>query len=382
MSTSAPRAAARFTGGSRPAPSSALNVLLTCDVHGGIWTHALELARALCAPGHRVCLAVMGGRLDPHRAREAAGIPGLMLEVGPFALEWMDSPWADVDRAGEWLLGLERRERPDVVHLNGYAHAALPFRAPVIVGAHSCVCSWWRAVHGTAAPAAWDAYRARVRAGLDGTDWLVAPTLAMLRALAREHGPLPPSRVIHNGIAPGPFASVLDPEPLVVACGRWWDEAKNLRVLADLDLPWRLERIGPVEHPDGSNPPSGRVAATGSLPRAQVAQRMARASILVHPPLYEPFGLVPLEAALAGCALVLADLPSLRELWHGAAVFVDPRDRADVRTAILSLIRDRPRRDRLVRAGRARAHALNASGMADGYLRTYAEASRARSGAA
>ena len=33
------------------------------------------------------------------------------------------------------------------------------------------------------------------------------------------------------------------------------------------------------------------------------------------PARYEPFGLSILEAALSGCALVLGDLPSLRELW-------------------------------------------------------------------
>ena len=33
--------------------------------------------------------------------------------------------------------------------LNAYVHAALPFGRPVLVVAHSCVTSWWRAVHET-----------------------------------------------------------------------------------------------------------------------------------------------------------------------------------------------------------------------------------------
>ena len=37
---------------------------------------------------------------------------------------------------------------------------------------------------------------------------------------------------------------------------------------------------------------------------------------------YEPFGLAVLEAAHAGCALVLSDIPTFRELWQGAASFV------------------------------------------------------------
>ena len=72
--------------------------------------------------------------------------------AAPFALEWMKDPWADVDRAGAWLLALESQLHPDVVHLNGFCHAALPWRAPVVTVAHSCVCSWWRSVHGVQAP--------------------------------------------------------------------------------------------------------------------------------------------------------------------------------------------------------------------------------------
>ena len=52
----------------------------------------------------------------------------------------------------------------------------------------------------------------------------------------------------------------------------------------------------------------------------------ARAAVFAAPARYEPFGLGILEAALSGCALVLGDIASLRELWDGAAEFVDPDD--------------------------------------------------------
>ena len=38
------------------------------------------------------------------------------------------------------------------------------------------------------------------------------------------------------------------------------------------------------------------------------------------------FGFSVLEAALSGCALVLGDIPSLREIWGDAALFVPPDD--------------------------------------------------------
>ena len=54
---------------------------------------------------------------------------------------------------------------------------------------------------------------------------------------------------------------------------------------------------------------------------------MARAAIYALPARYEPFGLTALEAGLSGCALVLGDIPSLREVWGETACFVPPDDR-------------------------------------------------------
>ena len=64
----------------------------------------------------------------------------------------------------------------------------------------------------------------------------------------------------------------------------------------------------------------------GVLPHEKLQRQLESASIFAHPALYEPFGLAVLEAARARCCLVLSDIPTLRELWAGAAVFIDPRD--------------------------------------------------------
>ena len=62
------------------------------------------------------------------------------------------------------------------------------------------------------------------------------------------------------------------------------------------------------------------------MPSDELVRSYGDASIFALPARYEPFGLSILEAALSGCALVLGDLPSLRELWTGAAMFVPPDD--------------------------------------------------------
>ena len=56
------------------------------------------------------------------------------------------------------------------------------------------------------------------------------------------------------------------------------------------------------------------------MPEA-LAVEMERAAVYALPARYEPFGLSALEAGLAGCALVLGDVPSLREVWGGAALY-------------------------------------------------------------
>jgi glycosyltransferase involved in cell wall biosynthesis len=80
---------------------------------------------------------------------------------------------------------------------------------------------------------------------------------------------------------------------------------------------------------------------------------------------------MPLEAALQGCALVLSDVPTLRELWEGAAVFVPPRDAEAWRTALRMLLDETPRRRRLAEAARARAGSFRPERQAEEMLRVY-----------
>jgi glycosyltransferase involved in cell wall biosynthesis len=349
-------------------------ILMTADTVGGVWTYALDLARALAERGVAVSLATMGARLTRGQWEEARAAPRLEVFASAYRLEWMAEPWEDVARAGKWLRRLEEQVRPDVVHLNGYAHAALPWCAPTVVVGHSCVLSWWEAVHGEAAPPEWDRYRAAVRRGLRAADLVVAPSGAMLEALERHYGPLPAVRVIPNGRHPSLFAPGAK-EELVLSVGRLWDQAKNTAALAAVarELPWPVYLAGEEKHPDGGAARHDGVRLLGRLTPPELAPWFARAAVYALPARYEPFGLSALEAALAGCALVLGDIPSLREVWGDAAVFVPPDDTAALREALLGLMRDGERRSRLAARARARAQRYTPGRMADGYLGAYRE---------
>jgi glycogen synthase len=348
-------------------------VLITTDTLGGVWHYAVELARALVARGVRVALASMGAPVTASQRAQLTGLPTLTLRESSFKLEWMQHAWDDVDRAGDWLLALEREFAPDLVHLNQFAFGTLPFAAPTLLVAHSCVLSWWRAVHGENAPPSWDEYRRRVSRGLAGAGRVAAPTRSMLESLADNYGYARDALVLANGRSAERFRPA-PKQPFVFAAGRFWDAAKNLAALQAVAplLPWPVRVAGATAHPDGGSALPTQLHCLGELPAEELARQMADAAIYALPARYEPFGLSVLEAGLSGCALVLGDIPSLRETWGPAASYVAPDDYPALGAALCRLIEQPAERDRLGAAARARALGFTTAQMADGYLAAYA----------
>ena len=130
--------------------------------------------------------------------------------------------------------------------------------------------------------------------------------------------------------------------------------------------------LGETTAPHGASFAPRHLRVHGRLERAQVDAWMRAASVYVAPSRYEPFGLAPLEAANHGCALVLSDLPTFRELWGGCAAFVPPGD-AEALAGLLAELRDDPARvAALGAAARRRAvRRYTAARMAGEYLALY-----------
>jgi len=350
-------------------------ILMTADAVGGVWTYALELARGVGEAGVEVCLATMGPRPTPEQREAASQIPNLRVFESDYKLEWMQEPWQEVDAAAEWLLALEDRLQPDLVQLNGYVHGNLGWNAPVVVAAHSCVLSWWRAVKGEAVPGEWDEYRRRVGRGLHAADMVVAPTTAMLEAVERHYGELDRTRVIYNGRDSRDFAPGAKKE-LIFAAGRLWDEAKNVAAIERIasELSWPVLIAGDAAEPDvarGGAAPFSGAKFLGKLDQQSMRRHLGQAAIFAAPAKYEPFGLCALEAALSGCALVLGDIPSQRELWDGVALFVDPDDSAGLSEALELLSKNSWMRNELAWRARERAQRYSTTRMTESYLDLY-----------
>jgi glycogen synthase len=351
-------------------------VLMTTDTVGGVWTFTMELAREFGRRGVEVVMAALGGEPSAQQWAEAKAVPSLCVLPSNFKLEWMQEPWDDVTDSGKWLLRLERDYRPDVIHLNSFGHGSLPWRAPAVLTAHSCVPSWWEAVKQEAAPDEWDRYRTLVSKSLYGVGQVTAPSSAMAAALSRHYG-IKDCRVIPNGRDPNLFRP-LAKEPIILSAGRIWDEAKNIAAVAGVagSLPWPVYIAGETRHPDGGAANLERCEVLGRLTTSDLAQWMARAAIFVLPARYEPFGLSVLEAGLSGCALVLGDIASLREVWGNAAIYVAPNDRDGLMWAVRSLIEGTELRSEMSLRSYQRALMFSPAATAERYLEAYSSAGK------
>jgi glycosyltransferase involved in cell wall biosynthesis len=352
-------------------PRRPLRVMMTTDAVGGVWIYASTLARALCRRGLEVSLVTLGPAPRPDQLDSIAEIPGLTLETTDLALEWIDPEGMDFQRATDRLLTIEDRVGPDVVHLNSYREAMSAWRTPVIVVAHSCVRSWWLACRGEEpSEPRWSTYMENVYAGLSAATRWLAPTRSFRNTVAELYEPESAGLVIPNGIEqqlPGTRK-----QRFILAAGRQWDEAKNLSMLRRVAsrVPWPIQTNGPIDicRDDG-----GQAEPSNELSHPVLLEAMRRASILASPAVYEPFGLTILEGAAAGCALVLSDIETLRELWDGAALFVEARDEAAWQAALTSLTRDDAMREYLQKRAADRAQSFTLDVTVDAYVKLYLE---------
>ncbi len=348
-----------------------MRILMTTDCVGGVWSYATTLSDALVERGIDVTLAVTGGPLSLAQRRQASRVD---LRHRPLKCEWMQPPLEDVAEAGAWLAGLAKDLKPDLVHLNDFAHGKRDFgTAAKVVVAHSDVYSWHAAVQGQSPGEAWEPYRVAVLAGLKGADAVVAPTQAVLDGMTAALGKFNAASgvVIPNAVAE--FEASADREPFILTAGRVWDEAKNVKLLAEAaaSVSWPVKVAGDASHPDGGAAAFEQVELLGPMPNAKLRALMASAGLYVLPAKYEPFGLSAVEAGLAGCPLVLGDIASLRDVWGDAATFV-PTDDAEVLGQTLQrLIASDDERQRLGQAARERAQTFTVERQVTSYLELY-----------
>ena len=379
-------------------------------IEGGLARHVRKLAENLAAQDVDVHVLARGREESPaeeemdgvliHRVRE----PERPRELGEF-VTWIERMNADM-----LAVGVEVGDRYDfdVVHGHDWLvasagdHLANRFRAPFVVTIHATEYGRHQGyvdkhpqsyIHGVEQ---WMANRA---------DRLITCS-AYMREHAADIFGMEESRisVIPNGIDPSELVPVDDldtlrarfaepDEKLVLLVGRLVYE-KGFQLALEA-LPGLIERLGKV-----------RFIIAGSGTAEQELRRQAHdlgldehgtflgwigddvlhslyriADLTVVPSIYEPFGLVALEAMASGCPCLVADTGGLREVVPNEDVGLrfrsrDPRSLGQMAERLLT---DEELRDRLVAEASEHVLSFDWADVARQVAQVYAEVCESRS---
>lgn len=349
-------------------------VLMTADTVDGMWRYSVTLAGALAHRDWQVLLAAFGPAPDHGQRAEIEVLDGVKLVATDLSLDRAGAERRSMEAAAVTLAEIARRESCDLVHLNTpMLAAAVNWPVPVIGVAHGCLSTWWaRARAGERdRDMAWR--RQMMLEGLVACDRLIAPTLAFADELASACAVDRPIEVVYNGTLPHLPAGLGRGDPFVFTAGRLWDEVENLALLdvvaARLQEPFLA--AGPSKGPRGQQARIDHLRVLGQLSERAMRAHLARRPVFVSAAVFEPFSLAVLEAAHAGCPLVLSDIASFHELWGGAATFIDAGDEDGYVEAIETLLRDAGLRHRLGNAARCRAMDYSVKAMADAMVTQY-----------
>jgi glycogen synthase len=313
-----------------------MQILITADTVGGVWTYAQELVSGLLRRGHGVTLVSLGSLPSAEQTSWAKRLSGLDYRPTAYRLEWMQDSEKDVKDSSRYLRDLVAEVDPDVLHLNQYCYGDLSCDVPRIVVAHSDVVSWWVAVHGQEPEStSWmDWYRRTVEAGLQGAHFIVAPSQSMMNGLKQHYAFRSANTVIHNGRSPELFEPGCHKEDFALSVGRVWDKGKQVNILATGKKALPVYIAGYEDEPGSHSTQDTALKCMGAQTHQQLRDLYARAAMYVATSRYEPFGLAPVEAALSRCALLLNDIPTFRELWGDCACYFPSNDAQGLAEAI------------------------------------------------
>lgn len=352
-----------------------INILMTTDTVGGVWTYSMELCRAM--QPYNVFFSVVSLGEYPSKAQleEVKKTTNIQLFPTNYKLEWMQNPWKDLYRTRKKLSYLYSALKPDLFHFNNFIQKEKKWNRPSATVYHSCVQSWWKAVNGCKPPVEWDNYKRLVKKALDTTDRIIFPSDSIRKEALDIYDLNGNAEVIFNGRNLENNSSE-SKENFILCCGRIWDEAKNLSVLCEIasEIEWPVYVAGDSRPPKGNKDVSLKnIRFLGKLDAREMEYWFSRASIYVNPAKYEPFGLAVLEAASAGCALVLSSISTLHELWRDNALFFDPDKPSDLKQKLQFLINNKNQREDFQQKAQSASKRFSLENFAENYKNLYVD---------
>jgi glycosyltransferase involved in cell wall biosynthesis len=262
-----------------------------------------------------------------------------------------------------WLPVLARRRRAAVLHA---PNCFLPLMRPCpgVVTIHDLAFEAWPGDFSSVTGAK---FRVMTRLAARSAQRIICPSQFTADDVSRRYGVdsgtirvIPEAPALATGVS-----AETSGEPFLLAVGDLRAK-KNLaalvRAFADLraaeGIPHRLVLAGVdagegpmLAHLAGGAP----LELTGYVDDARLDALIRGAELVVHPSLYEGFGLVVLEAMARGTPVLAARASALPETGGDAARYFDPSDPADLRRQLGALLGDPALRGHLAALGAERA---------------------------
>lgn len=331
----------------------------------GIQRYAVELASALSDINPGVTLVT--GSVDT----TDPGVRAALIDLGG-PTRWRHLAWTALN----WPR-LERSVDPlDLVHMSSPAFP-VPTKLPLVVTVHDLLP--FESPEWYSAKERWT-FRNAMSYAVDHAAAFLAPS-EFVRREAIDFLGIEPSRItaIAEGVA-APLAAAVDSGPLRARIAELTANAPYVVAVGGLirrkNLDVVIEAIGSL--PPGATTPRLLIAGDGpdrARLDARVAQLADPATVrllgrvddamlsellrgalgLVHPALYEGFGLTTIEAMAADVPVLAADAGSLPEVVGDGGVLLPPTESTAWAEAITRLAGDPTWRDTLRAKGRARA---------------------------
>ena len=321
----------------------------------GVSTHVRGLARALVASGHDVVVFTP----SVPDSSDDTDDDGVRVRRTAIDLPWIDESdvVASAASANHHLValiaGLDGWS-PDVVHGHDWrtgwaAHTiARVTRAPLVMTMHGTEHSR----HSGHVPPGEPSNIHAVENWLAWAADLVVCNSRFMATDVLDAFEIDPSRVrlVPSGIDAEAWVAPADTirEPLVMAWGRVLYE-KGFQVVAQAiarlrgrvpELSGVIAGRGPylaeLQSQIDVEGVNDLVHLAGFVPDVELRSTLHRAGCVVIPSLYEPFGVVALEALAAGAPVIAADTGGLHEILAGtgAALLFEPGNDAELATAI------------------------------------------------
>ncbi len=340
---------------------------------GGIATHVDGLTRALVRGGHEVVVFSMhNGECDDDVITNGVRVIRARVDLPWLPEENIVATMASANHHVTKLVHRLAGWRPDVVHAHDWLMAwsgdvlSTLLDVPLVATMHATE----RGRHGGHVPIG-------TPAAINSVEWWLTYQATRLiccsRFMTREivNGfelPFEKISLVPNGVDPTLWAPTEQTrrEPLVVAWGRvQYEKGFQVLVRAMGDLRHRVPDVRCVIAGRGSYLPELQsqidieglndiVHVTGFITDAELRALLHRASCAVIPSLYEPFGIVALEAMAAEAPTIVAETGGLAEIVEGsgAGLTFEPGRPGQLADRIAEIMDDPERAAEMTRRGR------------------------------